>query len=58
MEMKDEISNKCNPKDMSRCLSMPYATSLHHCQAAKTNMASVVGIQEFRVAVGLANTFI
>ena len=39
METRDELSTACNPKLMSRCLSMPDATSLHHClknQAAKT----------------------
>ena len=24
-------STKCNPKVMSKCLSAPEATSLHHC---------------------------
>ena len=28
---KDELSTTCNPKVMSRCLSAPDATSLHHC---------------------------
>ena len=31
MEIRDELSNTCNPKVMSRCLSVPDATSLHHC---------------------------
>ena len=30
-ETKDELSTTCNPKVMSRCLSTPDATSLHHC---------------------------
>ena len=30
-ETKDELSTTCNPKIMSRCLSVPDATSLHHC---------------------------
>ena len=30
-ETRDELSSTCNPKDMSRCLSAPDATSLHHC---------------------------
>ena len=28
---RDELSTTCNPKVMSRCLSAPDATSLHHC---------------------------
>ena len=28
---RDKLSTTCNPKVMSRCLSMPDATSLHHC---------------------------
>ena len=31
METRDEVSTMCNPKVMSRCLSLPDATSLHHC---------------------------
>ena len=27
----EELSTICNPKVMSRCLSVPDATSLHHC---------------------------
>ena len=30
-ETRDEQSNMCNPKVVSRCLSTPDATSLHHC---------------------------
>ena len=30
-ETWDELSTTCNQKVMSRCLSAPYATSLHHC---------------------------
>ena len=30
-ETRDELSTTCNPKVMSRCLSAPDATSLHHC---------------------------
>ena len=30
-ETRDELSTNCNPKVMSRCLSEPDATSLHHC---------------------------
>ena len=30
-ETRDELSTTCNPKIMSRCLSAPDATSLHHC---------------------------
>ena len=30
-ETRDELSTTCNPKVMSRCLSVPDATSLHHC---------------------------
>ena len=29
-ETREELST-CNPKVMSRCLSVPDATSLHHC---------------------------
>ena len=42
------ISTTCNP--MSRCLSVPDATSLHHClknNSAKTSMVSEVRIQVF-----------
>ena len=53
-ERREELSNTCNPKVMSRYPSAPDATSLHHIptsqpqeQAAKTNMASVVRIQAF-----------
>ena len=28
---REELSTTCNPKVMSRCLSVPDATSLHHC---------------------------
>ena len=33
METRDELLTACNPKFMSltRCLSAPDATSLHHC---------------------------
>ena len=30
-ETRKELSTTCNPKVMSRCLSAPDATSLHHC---------------------------
>ena len=30
-ETREELSTNCNPKVMSRCLSAPDATSLHHC---------------------------
>ena len=30
-ETRDELSTTCNPKVMSRILSAPDATSLHHC---------------------------
>ena len=30
-ETREELSTTCNPKVMSRCLSAPDATSLHHC---------------------------
>ena len=30
-ETRDELSTTCNPKVMSRCLSVPDATSLHNC---------------------------
>ena len=30
-ETGEELSTNCNPKIMSRCLSAPDATSLHHC---------------------------
>ena len=30
-ETREEFSTTCNPKVMSRCLSAPDATSLHHC---------------------------
>ena len=30
-ETSDELSTICNLKVMSRCLSAPDATSLHHC---------------------------
>ena len=30
-ETKDKLSTMCNPKVMSRFLSTPDATSLHHC---------------------------
>ena len=30
-ETRDELSTTCNPKVISRCLSAPGATSLHHC---------------------------
>ena len=30
-ETIEELSTTCNPKVMSRCLSAPDATSLHHC---------------------------
>ena len=49
-ETREELSTTCNPKVMSRCLSAPDVTSLHHClkeQAAKTKMVSVVRIQVF-----------
>ena len=29
-ETREELSTNCNPKVMSRCLSAPDATSLHH----------------------------
>ena len=31
METREALSTNCNPKVMSRCLSAPDATSLHHC---------------------------
>ena len=31
METREELSTNCNPEVMSRCLSAPDATSLHHC---------------------------
>ena len=31
MKTRDELSTTCNPKVMSRFLSAPDATSLHHC---------------------------
>ena len=41
----------CNLKVMSRCLSAPYATSLHHCLKNKQlNMASVVRIQVISIS--------
>ena len=30
-ETRDELSTTCNPIVISRCLSVPDATSLHHC---------------------------
>ena len=30
-ETKDELSSTCNPNVMSSSLSVPDATSLHHC---------------------------
>ena len=30
-ETTDELSTTCNPKVISKCLSEPDATSLHHC---------------------------
>ena len=30
METRDELSTTCNLKVMSRCLSAPHATSIHH----------------------------
>ena len=30
-ETREELSTTCNPKVMSRFLSAPDATSLHHC---------------------------
>ena len=41
-----------------RCLSAPDATSLHHEQAAKTDMLSVVSIQVFCTVKGVANACI
>ena len=41
-ETRDELSTTCNPKVMSRYLSVPDATCE---QAAKTDMVSVVRIQ-------------
>ena len=46
METRDELSATCNPKVMSICLSVPDATSLHHCLKNKElkRMLSVVRI--------------
>ena len=30
-ETSEELSTTCNPKVMSKCLSAPDATFLHHC---------------------------
>ena len=53
-ETREELTTKCNPKVMSRFLSAPDATSLHHCLKNKqlkliTNMASMVRIQVFSI---------
>ena len=32
---RDDVSTNCNPKVMSRCLSVPDDTSLHHCIKTK-----------------------
>ena len=50
---KEELSTNCNPKVMSRCLSAPDTTSLHHClknkQLKLANLASMVRIQVFSI---------
>ena len=49
-ETKDVLLTTCNPQVMSRCLSMPDATSLHYClknKQLKLIMVSVVRIQVF-----------
>ena len=46
---RDELSTTCNPKVMSRYLSVPDATSLQQEQVAKTNTVSVVRIQVFSI---------
>ena len=45
-EAREELSTKCNLKVMSRCLSAPDVTSLHHCLKNKqlNLMASKVRI--------------
>ena len=51
METMDELSTTCNSIAMSRCLSVPDATSLHHCLKNKELklMLSVVRIQVFSI---------
>ena len=49
---RDELSTACNPKVMSRCLSTPDATSLHHClkkKQLKLIVASLVRIPVFSI---------
>ena len=59
-ETRDELSTTCNPKVMSRFLSVPpYITASR--TSAKTNMVSVVRIQDLvlcTVEEGVANTCI
>ena len=62
-ETLDEFSNKCSPKVMSRCLSVPDTISLRHCLKNKylRVIVSVVRIQYlvlFTVDEGVANTYI
>ena len=49
---RDEILTTCNPKVMSRCMSVPDATLLHHYlknKQLKPNIISVVRIQVFSI---------
>ena len=57
-ETRGELSTKCNPKVMSRCLSVYIPTSLPQEQPPKTNLASMVRILMCTVKDGVANTSI
>ena len=51
---REELSTNCNPKVMSQCLSVPDATSLHHCLQ---NYGQYFTIREYgsTLYVGLAS---
>ena len=61
-ETRYELSTTCNPKVMSRFLSVPVAISLHHCLKNKhyTTVVSVVGSKYLVLLVeeGVGNTCI
>ena len=58
-ETWDELSTTCNPKVISRCLSAPDVTSLHHC--LKNKQLKLIWFRGkdpvlFTVEEGMANT--
>ena len=43
-EIMDELSTTCNPKIMSRCLSVPDATSLHRCLQSNHQYCTILSL--------------